>query len=165
MLIRIKEFIFRILYILILIYLCIFIPSLWGYKPLVVISGSMEPTLKVGGLLYYHSQKLNEFDRGDILVYQTKYHIISHRIVDDTEKGFLTKGDANTSADSSLIKYSQVLGKGTNWCIPYLGYYADFIYNHKYLLFISVAVVVIDLCNDKYTELKSNRKISKNEKE
>jgi len=163
MFIKIKEIIFRILYILILIYLCIFIPSLWGYKPLVVISGSMEPTLTVGGLLYYHDQNLNEFDRGDILVYQAKHHIISHRIVDNTEKGFLTKGDANPNADSSLIKYSQVLGQGTNWCIPYLGYYADFIYNHKYLLFVSVAIVVIDLFNDKYTELKDKRKGNYNE--
>ena len=93
MLIKIKDGIFRIIYVLILIYLLIFIPSFWGHKPLVVISGSMEPTLKVGGLLYYQEQDLEEFDRGDILVYQTKNHIISHRIVDDTENGFITKGD------------------------------------------------------------------------
>ena len=72
------------------------------------------------------------FDRGDILVYQTKNHIISHRIVDDTDNGFITKGDANKSLDGNLVKDEQVLGKGTDWCIPLLGYYADFIYNHKY---------------------------------
>ena len=53
MLVKIKDLIFRIIYILLIIYLLIFIPSLWGKKPLVVISGSMEPTLKVGGILYY----------------------------------------------------------------------------------------------------------------
>ena len=163
MLIKIKDGIFRIIYVLILIYLLIFIPSFWGHKPLVVISGSMEPTLKVGGLLYYQEQDLEEFDRGDILVYQTKNHIISHRIVDDTENGFITKGDANSSLDGNLVKDEQVLGKGTDWCIPLLGYYADFIYNHKYLLFISVAVIVLDLCNDKYTEIKEKKKVRKNE--
>lgn len=154
MIIKIKNIIFRIVYILILIYLAIFIPSFWGHKPLVVISGSMEPTLRVGGLLYYHEQDLKEYDRGDILVYQTKDHIISHRIVDQNKNGFVTKGDANSSADGSLINNNQVLGKGTNWCIPLIGYYADFIYTHKYLLFVSVAVIVIDLCNDKYSAIK-----------
>lgn len=154
MILKIKNIIFRIVYILILIYLAIFIPSFWGHKPLVVISGSMEPTLKVGGLLYYHELDLSDFDRGDILVYQTKDHIISHRIVDQTEEGFVTKGDANSSVDGSLVNNSQVLGKGTNWCIPLLGYYADFIYTHKYILFIAVAIIVIDLCNDKYTAIK-----------
>lgn len=161
MILKIKNIVFRMVYILILIYLAIFIPSFWGYKPLVVISGSMEPTLKVGGLLYYHELELNDFDRGDILVYQTKEYIISHRIVDQNKDGFITKGDANGSVDGTLVNNNQVLGKGTNWCIPLIGYYADFIFTHKYLLFISVAIIAIDLCNDKYSAIK--KKVEQNE--
>ena len=157
MFIKIKNFLFHILYIFILIYLAIFIPSFWGYKPLVVISGSMEPTLKVGGLLYYEKININEFDRGDILVYQTKEHIISHRIVDEKDNNFITKGDSNNTIDSYKINNAQILGKGTNWSIPYLGYYADFIYSHKFLLFISVAIVSIDLLNDWYIDYKKKR--------
>lgn len=154
MLIKIKNFIFKILYVLILIYLLIFIPSLFGYKPLVVISGSMEPTLKVGGILYYHQQELDKFEQDDILVYKTKNHIISHRVVNKEGNGFITKGDANNSVDSNLINNNQVLGKGTNWCIPLIGYYADFIYSHKYLLFCSVAIIILDLCYDYYRNHK-----------
>lgn len=164
MLLKIKDFIFRIIYILILIYLCVFIPSFWGHKPLVVISGSMEPILKVGGILYYHKQDLKDFDTGDILVYQTKEHIISHRIISQSETGFTTKGDANETVDSTEVKNSQVLGIGTNWSIPYLGYYTSFIYTHKYLLFVSVAIITIDLCNDAYREHKK-RIGTKNEKD
>ena len=47
---KIKDIVLKIIYILITIYLLIFIPSFWGHKPLVVISGSMEPVLKVGGI-------------------------------------------------------------------------------------------------------------------
>ena len=47
MLLKIKNIIISFVYVLVLIYLLIFIPSFWGHKPLVVISGSMEPTLKV----------------------------------------------------------------------------------------------------------------------
>lgn len=157
MLIKIKNFIFRILYILIIIYLLVFVPCLWGHKPLVVISGSMEPTLKVGGILYYEKIDLEDFKIDDILVYKTKDHIISHRIVDIVDAGFITKGDANNSIDNNLINKNQVLGKGTNWSIPYIGYYADFIYTHKYLLYISISIIVVDLLNDFYRDHKKKR--------
>lgn len=154
MLVKIKDFIFRIVYILLIIYLLIFVPSLWGQKPLVVISGSMEPTLKVGGILYYEKINIDEFDEGDILVYQTKEHIISHRIMDINENGFITKGDINNSVDNYLVSDEQILGKGTNWSIPFIGYYADYIYSHKYLLYISLGIIIVDLCNDVYKEHK-----------
>ena len=157
MLVKIKDFIFRIIYILLIIYLLIFIPSLWGKKPLVVISGSMEPILKVGGILYYEKININEFEEGDILVYQTKEHIISHRIVDITNDGFITKGDNNKVLDSK-VNLNQVLGKGTNWSIPFIGYYADYVYNHKYLLYISLLIIILDLCNDTY---KLHKKVGK----
>lgn len=157
MLIKIKNVIFRILYVLIIIYLLVFVPCLWGYKPLVVISGSMEPTLKVGGILYYEKMELEDFKINDILVYKTKDHIISHRIVNIVDDGFITKGDANNSVDNNLINKNQVLGKGTNWSIPYIGYYADFIYTHKYLLYISLSIIVVDLLNDFYRDHKKKR--------
>lgn len=154
---KLKNYIFKILYVLILIYLIIFIPSFWGHKPLVVISGSMEPTLKVGGILYYEEININDFDKDDILVYQLNKHTISHRIVDITENGFLTKGDNNKSIDTYEVEKEQVIGKGTDWSIPYIGYYADYIYNHKYLLFISVGIIVIDLLVDGYKERKRRK--------
>ena len=149
---RLKNNIFKIIYILVLIYLIIFIPTFWGKNPLVVISGSMEPTLKVGGILYYEKIDLNDFKEGDILVYELNEHTISHRIVDITDNGFLTKGDNNNSIDTYEVENMQVIGKGTNWSIPYIGYYADFVYNHKYLLFISVGVIIIDLFVDSYSD-------------
>ena len=154
MLVKIKNCIFKIIYILVTIYLLIFVPTIWGEKPLVVISGSMEPTLKVGGILYYEKIVLNDFKEGDILVYELNEHTISHRIVDITDNGFLTKGDNNNSIDTYEVENMQVIGKGTNWSIPYIGYYADFVYNHKYLLFISVGVIIIDLLVDSYKWLR-----------
>ena len=154
MLEKIKNFIFRILYILVIVYLLIFVPCFWGHKPLVVVSGSMEPTLKVGSILYHHTENISNLNKDDILVFKTPKHIISHRIVKKTTDGFITKGDANTSVDSKLVKSNQIIGKGTDWCLPYLGYYAHFIYTNKYLLYVSVALLLIDLCNDAYTTHK-----------
>ena len=131
MLIKIKDHIFRILYILILIYLLVFIPSFFGKKPLVVVSGSMQPILKVGGILYYEETNIKDFQKNDILVFELNNHTISHRIFDIKDGYFVTKGDANTSIDSYEVNYEQVIGKGTNCSITYIVYYADFIYTHN----------------------------------
>lgn len=142
-------------------YLIIFIPKLFGYNPLVVISGSMEPTLKVGGLLYYEEIDINDFKEKDILVYELKDHIISHRVIEHLDNGFITKGDANDSYDSSIVSDNQVLGRGTNWSIPLLGYYADFIFRHKYILKILLSIGIIDL----FVDYLIKRKEKQNEKE
>ena len=160
MLTKIKNFVLYILYIIILIYLALFIPIFWGHKPLVVISGSMEPTLTVGGLLYYERIEIEDFKKGDIVVFETKDHIISHRIIDKKDG----KGDANNTIDNYNIKNSQILGKGTDWSIPYIGYFADYIYTHKYLLFISVAFISIDLFADWYINVKKKYKQKKKTK-
>ena len=83
--------------------------------------------------------------------------------MDITENGFITKGDINNSVDNYLVSDEQVLGKGTNWSIPFIGYYADYIYSHKYLLYISLGVIIVDLCNDMYKEHKKKvgKKIEK----
>ena len=144
-----KNIIFKVFYILIIIYLIIFIPVLWGKKPLVIISGSMEPILKVGGILYYEKINLNDFKKDDILVYQLNEHIVSHRIVNINEYGFETKGDNNNSNDSYIVDKNNVIGKGNNWSIPYIGYYADFIYNHKYLLIVMIILSYFNSRKDK----------------
>lgn len=155
-----KEIFIKIIYVFLLIYLIIFIPKLFGYNPLVVISGSMEPTLKVGGLLYYEEIDINDFKEKDILVYELKDHIISHRVVEHLDNGFITKGDANNSYDSSIVNDNQILGRGTNWSIPLLGYYADFIFRHKYILKILLSIGIIDL----FVDYLIKRKDKQNEK-
>mgnify|MGYP004621614217 FL=1 len=144
-----KNIIFKVFYILIIIYLIIFIPVLWGKRPLVVISGSMEPILKVGGILYYEKINLDDFKKDDILVYQLNEHIVSHRIVNINEYGFETKGDNNNSNDSYIVDKNNVIGRGNNWSIPYIGYYADFIYNHKYLLIVMIILSYFNSRKDK----------------
>lgn len=151
---KIKNIIFRILFILILIYLLIFVPTLWGHKPLVIISGSMEPVLKVGGILYYEKIDLDEFKEKDIVVYTTPEDIVSHRLVMKVDNGYITKGDVNKVYDP-LVDENQIIGKGTNWSIPLIGYYAHFIYTHKYLLYICIALLIIDLLVDKYKNIKN----------
>ncbi len=155
-----KNIIFKVFYILIIIYLIIFIPVLWGKRPLVVISGSMEPILKVGGILYYEKINLDDFNKDDILVYQLNEHIVSHRIVNINEYGFETKGDNNISNDSYIVDKNNVIGRGNNWSIPYIGYYADFIYNHKYLLIVMIILSYFNIWFNSRKDKKGYEEIS-----
>lgn len=155
-----KNIIFKVFYILIIIYLIIFIPVLWGKRPLVVISGSMEPILKVGGILYYEKIHLDDFKKDDILVYQLNEHIVSHRIVNINEYGFETKGDNNISNDSYIVDKNNVIGRGNNWSIPYIGYYADFIYNHKYLLIMMIILSYFNIWFNSRKDKKGYEEIS-----
>lgn len=145
-----KTSLINIMIFFLLIYAMLFIPCLWGQKPLVILSASMEPKLKVGGILYYQDCETQNFQVGDILVYREDNHNISHRIVEIVENKFITKGDGNNTVDLYAIEESQILGKGTNWSIPYLGYYADFIFHHKYIIYLLVCVLIIDYCFDLY---------------
>lgn len=140
----IKKVFLSTLYILLLLYLVIFIPILWGYKPLVIISGSMEPILKVGGILYYKEIDTQDYKNNDIVVFKSTKYLISHRIVEITDDGFITKGDANKNIDSNKVYFNKALGKGTNWSIPYIGYYADFIYKNKWILVIILIILIIN---------------------
>ena len=155
-----KNIIFKVFYILIIIYLIIFIPVLWGKRPLVIISGSMEPILKVGGILYYEKINLDDFKKDDTLVYQLNEHIVSHRIVNINEYGFETKGDNNNSNDSYIVDKNNVIGRGNNWSIPYIGYYADFIYNHKYLLIVMIILSYFNIWFNSRKDKKGYEEIS-----
>ena len=155
-----KNIIFKVFYILIIIYLIIFIPVLWGKRPLVIISGSMELILKVGGILYYEKINLDDFKKDDILVYQLNEHIVSHRIVNINEYGFETKGDNNNSNDSYIVDKNNVIGRGNNWSIPYIGYYAVFIYNHKYLLIVMIILSYFNIWFNSRKDKKGYEEIS-----
>jgi signal peptidase len=118
----------------------------------------MEPILKVGGLMYYKKINIDDFKTDDILVYRTKEHIVSHRVVKKLNSSFITKGDVNDIVDSEVYNQN-VLGRGTNFSIPLLGYFADFIYYHKYILIIIFGLIIIDQIIHKDKERREFREL------
>ena len=75
------HFLSYICYILIGLYVLVLIPQIFGYHPLVVLSGSMSPNLKVGSIVYYHKVEENDLKIGDIITYKLDDKFVSHRIV------------------------------------------------------------------------------------
>ena len=96
----------------------------------IVQSGSMEPSIKTGGLVII--KPFSEYHIGDVIMFgeDTKTKVpTTHRIVaDEVRSGvfyYTTKGDANEDPDPQQVKQSEVIGK-VLFSIPYLGYVLDF---------------------------------------
>ena len=131
-----------ILYVCVGVYALLCAPMVFGYKPLVVLSGSMEPTYKVGGIVYYKTVNPFEIKQGDIITFKAdEKTIVSHRVMEVHESTFVTKGDANNSIDPNEVSYANVLGRDLELCIPYLGYYVRFI-NENMLVCIPVVIIL-----------------------
>lgn len=126
--------------IIIIINMIIFVPSFFGYQVFDVISGSMEPAIKVNSLIYVQETKPQDLVVGDIITYTSNKGIITHRIVinDINAQEIITKGDNNIQVDLQPIAYRNIIGK-VFFTIPYLGYYVSFISS----LFGKILVIII----------------------
>ena len=123
-----------------------------GFKPFVVMSGSMEPNYHVGSLVYVKSVDYKELDVGDPITYMVSQDtIVTHRIIEvlvdeedpDTLRYF-TKGDANDVADGVSVHYKNIIGKPV-FSIPYLGYVSNYIQNPPgmYVAIAGAAILIL----------------------
>ena len=101
-------------------------PITGNYEMKVVLSGSMEPAIKTGSLVFVKS--FGDYKIGDVIMFgeDTKESVpTTHRVYDIKVKGgkqfYITKGDANNAPDSREVSKEQVIGKVVLG-IPYLGY-------------------------------------------
>lgn len=110
-------------YIFIMVTMLLFLPVILGKRPMIVLSGSMEPTFSEGSLIYMQKAEFDELEVGDIVVYG-KDQVISHRVIEkrNQTKSLMTRGDANAFADAEVAE-EMVLGKVLERLhIPYAGY-------------------------------------------
>lgn len=96
------------------------LPSgLLGFKPLIIVSSSMKPTLEIGDIVFIVETR--DYKVGDIIAFNVKDKVIVHRIVSyDTSNNYVTKGDANREVDPWTINDKSVVGEVT-FKIPRIG--------------------------------------------
>lgn len=104
-----------------LLALLLVIPPLIGWQNMVVMSDSMEPTLKQGDMICIDSCEMSDIMEGDIVTFMDRYGTYTtHRVV-RIEDGFLiTKGDANIDYDAYKVDSEHLVGK-VKYHIPLLG--------------------------------------------
>ncbi len=106
------------------------VPDFMGYKPFIVLSGSMEPVILAGDMVLTREVKPEDIKVGDIISFSAEDQIVvTHRVVDiDRSEGltFITKGDANVGTDAVGVKPEQLEGRYI-WRAANMGRFALFI--------------------------------------
>lgn len=91
------------------------VPSVFGYKPFMVLSGSMETEIRRGDLIITKTVNPENLKIDDVIAFRdAQGTITTHRIIDivveNNETFFITKGDNNNVQDRNLVEYSDVEG-------------------------------------------------------
>lgn len=91
------------------------VPSFFGWKPFIVLSGSMETEIYSGDVAVVKEVDLKEINKNDIIAFKENDIVITHRVIDIiNENGtikYKTKGDNNNVEDSGYVLEEQVEGK------------------------------------------------------
>lgn len=96
-----------ILLLIIAVCIPVTVPKLMGYEIYNVVSGSMEPEIPVGSVIYVKAVSPETVEEGDIIAFTSGVSVISHRVVSNqtVEGKFTTKGDANAENDMNPVGY------------------------------------------------------------
>lgn len=108
----------------------------------VVLSGSMEPALGTGGIVFTDKTK-TEPEIGEIITYRLSDTLVTHRVVGKQEGSYVTKGDANPGEDAQPVDPGQILGTVV-FFVPILGYWAVF-FRQKTVLCLILLMLVQEL--------------------
>lgn len=107
---------------ILIICICIISLIIAGFRPAIVMSGSMEPELHTGSVcIINQNADYEDMEAGDIIAFKRGEIKVTHRIIKITDKGFYTKGDANISPDIGVVTKSDFIGE-TIFDVPYVGY-------------------------------------------
>lgn len=116
--------VFGVLILLAVIGSCLLLvlPGFMGYEVYNVVSGSMEPEIPVGSLIYVSPALPEEVGVGDVIAFESGGSVVTHRVVKNRqlEGDFVTKGDTNEKEDLNPVPYEELIGLVAH-SIPYLG--------------------------------------------
>ena len=107
------------------------VPRAMGYQLYTVITGSMEPNVPVGSLVFVKDVDPLEVQEKDVIAFyggKDTNAIITHRVMDNREfmGEFITKGDANAENDMHPVEYDDLIGR-VELSIPYAGTVAQYL--------------------------------------
>lgn len=145
------------------------VPVVAGYQVFEVVSGSMEPEIPVGSVVYVKQVEPSTLKVGDVVAYQDESGVVVHRVTTNrTSIGELvTKGDANNVEDFSPIPYNAVLGRAEVH-IPYVGTFMS-IYSTMagkvYLLLVAACGVMLNMVGASMRKRKREAAAAQTERE
>jgi signal peptidase I len=153
---------FGIVIILLVIAFCLslLLPKVFGYQVYTVLTGSMEPAIPTGSLIYAEELEPEKVEPGDVIVFEQDGSVVAHRVKENrfVEGEFITKGDANAAEDLFTVRYSDLLGR-VKMHIPRLGAFSMIytsVIGKVYLLLFALCGVLFNVLGER---LKSRGQI------
>ena len=91
------------------------VPSIFGIKPFIVLSGSMETEIHKGDMILTKIVDPASLGVDDVIAFRdAEGTVTTHRVIDvvveNGETFFITKGDNNSTQDKNLVELSDVEG-------------------------------------------------------
>lgn len=123
-------------------------PDAFGYKPMIVLSGSMSPVFEAGDMiLIKNTENPSALQKDDIICYLISGKATTHRIIQVAEKdgqtAYITKGDFNNVEDRLAVMPDQIQGLYTGIRIPHLGDFLMFVQTPQgILMFVGVPFIL-----------------------
>jgi signal peptidase len=118
--------------ILVIIAALVYLAPHLGWYVDAVVSGSMEPALKIGSMVVTQPVAPEDIEEGDIITFRpttSATDTVTHRVIKIRQQSpllFSTKGDANPVHDPFLITGRDIIGK-VRLHLPYAGYVTEFL--------------------------------------
>ncbi len=141
------------------------VPSFFGWKPFIVLSGSMETQISAGDIVVVKEIDTNELKKGDIIAFKDGNIVITHRIDEVTEidgkTQYITKGDNNNTQDIGYVSPEQIEGV-FKFKVSRLGNLAMFIQTPLGMIVcLSIPIIIIILLQTADSKKEKEELISK----
>jgi len=100
--------------------------NIGNYSLLDVNGSSMKPKLRNGDLIAVNRKIKDQYEVGDIISFAKETDegvmIITHKVIDVKDDGYVTKGINNPNQDDSIVMHSEIIGEYKGFRIPLIGY-------------------------------------------
>lgn len=130
-------------------------PKFLGMTPLIILSGSMKPTIMPGDVVIIREQAPSRYELGDVATYQAGDRTYTHRIVGEAGGSFILKGDSNNVADDTVTA-DRFIGKVV-LRIPKIGVAILFFKTPPGMAVLLVLLVLVLYGEDIYQKIRSGR--------
>ena len=98
-----------------------------GFRSYTVLSGSMEPKFYPGDMVITQHKNKADIQIKDVVTFRDNEGvIITHRIMEKTPEGYITKGDNNNVEDADILTEDNIIGE-VKFSIPKIGYIMNFL--------------------------------------
>lgn len=130
----------------VLVFIIVLALLLFGLRPFILQSESMEPTVTKGSLVWVNGRvEVSDVEVGSVIAYRAGQSIIFHRLISISGDQAEVKGDANNASQTITLDKSNFVGV-ESFSIPWVGSAIDGIIHHKVIVFVIGCVLLLVAC-------------------